>query len=178
MDLLPLVESAQASPIGEWLRSSVRAMPLVEGAHVLAVALVFGTILIVDLRLLGIPDTRRVFSRISDELLRYTWAAFALATVTGAMMFTANAVTYYNNTAFRLKLLALLAAGINMAIFQFLTTRTVAKWDQGRTPAAARLAALLSILLWVTVIVLGRWIGFSKGYDFTVPEDVQFEFGP
>ena len=65
-----------------------------------------------------------------------------------------------------------------MAIFQLVTARSVAAWDQGvnAPPSSARLAGALSILLWITVIFLGRWIGFTKGYDFTVPEDVQFEF--
>jgi hypothetical protein len=152
-------------------------MPVVESIHVLAVAMVFGTILVVDLRLLGFPNTQRAFTRVSDEMLRFTWLAFAVAVITGALMFAPNAITYYGNTAFRFKMLTLLGAGINMAIFQLLTVRGVAAWDQGqRTPAAGRAAAVLSILLWTTVIFLGRWIGFTKGYDFAVPEDVQFEF--
>lgn len=177
MTLLPLAEAIHASAVAEWMRHSLKAMPIVEAVHVMAVALVFGSILVVDLRLLGFPDAKRAVTRISKEMLRFTWGAFAVAVVTGALMFAPNAVTYYNNTAFRLKLLALLAAGINMAIFQFVTYRGVAAWDRDRpTPAAARLAGLLSILLWITVIALGRWIGFTKGYDFSVPEDVQFEF--
>lgn len=177
MNLLPLVEAIHASAIGEWMRSSLKAMPFIEALHVLAVAVVFGSIFIVDLRLLGFPNTKRAFTRVSDELLRLTWSGFAVAVVTGALMFAANAITYFNNTAFRLKLLALLAAGINMAIFQLVTLRGVTAWDKDRgTPAAARLAGLFSILLWITVIALGRWIGFTKGYDFSIPQDVQFEF--
>jgi hypothetical protein len=177
MNLLPLVEAIHASAIGEWMRSSLKAMPFIEAIHVLAVAVVFGSIFIVDLRLLGFPNTKRAFTRVSDELLRLTWIGFAFAVVTGALMFAANAITYFNNTAFRLKLLALLAAGINMAIFQLVTLRGVTAWDKDhRAPGAARLAGLLSILLWITVIALGRWIGFTKGYDFSIPQDVQFEF--
>jgi hypothetical protein len=177
MELLPLMESIHASGVAEWMRSSLKAMPIVEATHVLAVAIVFGTIFIVDLRLLGIPHVRRSFTLIADELLRYTWAGFALAVVTGALMFAPNSITYYSNTAFRLKMLTLLAAGLNMLVFQFLTFRNVKSWDQNApAPAAARLAGLLSIVLWITVIVFGRWIGFSKGYDFAIPEDVQFEF--
>jgi len=177
MDLMPLVESIHASGVAEWMRSSLKAMPIVEATHVLAVALVFGSIFIVDMRLLGLSGTRRAFTKVADELLRFTWAGFALAVVTGALMFAPNAVTYYGNTAFRWKLVALAAAGINMAIFELMTVRGVGAWDYSkRPPAAARIAGLLSILLWLTVIVLGRWIGFTKGYDFSVPEDVQFEF--
>jgi hypothetical protein len=92
-------------------------------------------------------------------------------------MFAANAQTYFINTAFRLKLLAILAAGINMLIFETLTRRDVAAWDVGvPPPRAARLAGLASILLWITVIVLARWIGFTKGYDFAVPDDPNIKF--
>jgi hypothetical protein len=92
-------------------------------------------------------------------------------------MFAANANTYLGNTAFRLKMLTLLAAGLNMAIFQRITVRGVGSWDQNvRPPLAARTAGVLSILIWVTVICLARWIGFTKGYDFKVPVDPHINF--
>jgi Zn-dependent protease with chaperone function len=171
-----LIQTINDSGIAEWMRSSIKAMPIIEATHVLAVALVFGTILIVDLRLLGYPNARRPYTVVARELIWLTWSGFALAVITGAFMFAPNAVTYFSNTAFRLKMLALLAAGINMLIFQFLTSRSISQWDTSRSPTSARLAAVLSLTLWLTVIGLGRWIGFSKGYDFSVPDDVQFEF--
>ena len=177
MDLASIVQSIQASAPAEWMRTSVKAMPIVEALHVLAAATVFGTIFIVDLRLLGFPNTRRSFTRVSDEMLRLTWLAFVIAVIAGVLMFAANANTYYENTAFRLKMLALLGAGINMAIFQGITYRAVGTWDQNvPTPLAARIAGGVSILLWVTVICLARWIGFTKGYNFTAPTDVNFQF--
>jgi hypothetical protein len=179
MDIASIVETVQASALAEWMRTSVKAMPIVEFIHVLAATTVFGTILIVDLRLLGLPNTRRPFTRVSDELLRLTWAAFFVAVITGLLMFAANANTYFGNTAFRLKMLALLGAGLNMAIFQRITFRTAGAWDtDAPTPLAGRLAGAASILIWVTVIFLARWIGFTKGYNFEVPEnaDLNFEF--
>jgi uncharacterized membrane-anchored protein len=125
-------------------------------------------------------DARRAFTRVSNEMLRFTWVAFGVAVITGALMFVANASTYYVNTAFRLKLVALVLAGVNMAIFQHLTLRSVAGWDhQVRPPTAGRVAGALSILLWIAVIFFARWIGFTKGYDFGAPAegDIQFQFG-
>lgn len=181
MDLLSIVQGIEASAVGEWMRGSLKALPIVNALHVIALAIVFGTIFIVDLRLLGYPSKARAFTRVSGEVLRWTWAAFALAVVTGALLFAANATTYYNNTPFRLKMLVLVLAGINMAVFQFITARSVSKWDVDvSAPWAARIAGLLSITLWTAVIFLGRWIGFTKGYDFEVPDDLQedlFEFG-
>jgi tryptophan-rich sensory protein len=177
MTLLSLVQSIQDSGIADWMRTSVKAMPIVESIHVLAAATVFGTIFIVDLRLLGYPNTARPFTRVSHEMLRLTWSAFCLAVITGVLMFAANANTYYSNTAFRLKMLALVCAGVNMAIFQLVTFRGVGTWDAGtRPPSAARVAGVLSILVWLSVIFFARWIGFTKGYDFEVPKDVNFSF--
>jgi hypothetical protein len=176
MSLTSIVQSIESSGVAEWMRTSVKAMPIVESIHVLAAATVFGTIFIVDLRLLGFPDTRRPFTRVSHEMLRLTWAAFFLAVVTGFLMFAANATTYLGNTAFQLKMAALLGAGLNMVVFQLVTFRGVGAWDESRPPAAGRLAGAMSIVLWVAVIFLARWIGFTKGYNFEVPADVDFEF--
>jgi hypothetical protein len=177
MSVLDIINTLQASGPAEWMRSSVKAMPIVEAIHVLAAATVFGSILIVDLRLLGLRDARRAFTRVSDEMLRFTWFAFGIAVVTGALMFVANAMTYYNNTAFRLKLVAIVLAGINMAIFQKLTLNGVAAWDsKGPAPTAGRIAGALSVLLWIAVIFFARWIGFTKGYDFSVPDDSEIKF--
>ncbi len=172
-----MIDVIQASALAEWMRTSVKAMPIVNALHVLAATTVFGTILVVDLRLLGFPDTRRPFTRISDEMLRLTWAAFALALLTGALMFAANAQTYVGNTAFQLKMLALIGGGVNMAIFQRITFRGVGAWDHSaRPPLAGRIAGAASILIWISVIFLARWIGFTKGYDFDVPTDIDFSF--
>ncbi|MEJ1962855.1 MAG: DUF6644 family protein [Gammaproteobacteria bacterium] len=179
MTLTTLVQGIQDSGIGEWMRSSVKAMPIVESIHVLAAATVFGTIFIVDLRLLGLPNTRRPFTRVSDEMLRITWSAFFVALVTGALMFAANANTYFGNTAFRLKMLALILAAVNMVIFQRITFRTVGGWNEASPPLPARLAGTLSIVIWLCVIFFARWIGFTKGFDFAAPAaapDVKFDF--
>jgi hypothetical protein len=178
MSFATLVQSIQDSGIADWMRTSVKAMPIVESIHVLAAATVFGTIFIVDLRLLGVPNTRRPFTRVSDEMLKLTWGAFFVALVTGALMFAANANTYVSNTAFRCKMVALLLAGLNMAIFQLVTFRTVGNWNtDARAPTAARVAGMLSILVWLSVIFFARWIGFTKGYQFeAAPTDVDFTF--
>jgi hypothetical protein len=177
MDLTALVQAVNDSPVGEWMRGSLKALPIVNAVHVMAIATVFGTILIVDLRLLGFPNARRPVTKISAELLRWTWIAFAFAAVTGVLLFTANANTYFENAAFRWKMLAIVLAGLNVAVFHFITFRTVGSWDKDApTPWAARAAGGLSIALWIGVILLGRLIGFTKGYDFDVPEGIDFDF--
>ena len=180
MDTPSIVQAIGDSAVGEWLRTSVKAEPIIEAIHVFSSSIVFGTILIVDLRLLGFPDTRRAFSKIERELLKFTWAGFFVSVITGCMLFTANAATYYVNWPFRLKMLALLGAGLNMLFFERVTHKSVATWDVGtRPPFAARFAGATSLLVWLAVIFLARWIGFTKGYDFSIPQDVDlnFDFG-
>lgn len=177
MDLTPLVEAAQNSALSEWMRTSLKAVAIINAFHVISIVTVFGTIFIVDLRLLGFSSVQRSFIRMHDELLRWTWGAFGIAAVTGVLLLMVNAVTYHRNTAFWLKMGVIVLAGINMLVFELRTVKSVASWDKGVTPpGVARLAGALSIVLWVAVIVFGRWIGFTKGYDFSIPEDVQFEF--
>ena len=177
MDFATLIQSIQDSPPAQWMRTSLAAMPVIEAIHVLAGAIVFGTILIVDLRLLGLPDTRRPVTRVCNEMLRLTWIAFAVSLTCGLLMFSANAHTYVGNTAFKLKMLALLGAGVNMALFHGTTLRKVAAWDQNvPMPLAARIAGATSILLWISVIFFARWIGFTKGFDFQIPAHTHIDF--
>lgn len=171
-----ILESIQGSALANWMRYTSGAMPMVEATHVLAAALLFGTVLIVDLRLLALADSSRAFTRVSRETLRLTWLAFVVSVITGSLMFTTSPQTYFYNAAFQWKALALLGAGLNMALFQRLTSPGIATWNTQRPPHAARIAGLASILLWAAVVLLGRWIGFTKGYDFAIPPGVPLAF--
>lgn len=177
MNALAVLQGIEDSALAIWMRYTNGAMPIVEALHVAAAVAVFGTVLIVDLRLLGVADVARTYARVSRDTLRLTWLAFGVAAITGALMFTTSPQVYFANAAFRWKALALLGAGLNMALFQLTTARGAAAWGTGTPlPRAARLAGLASLLLWAAVVLLGRWIGFTKGYDFTIPADVDLAF--
>lgn len=155
------------STIFEWLQNSRLGLavgedwfPYVESAHVVFLALVAGSILTVDARLVGLASRHLRFTYLSERLLPWTWGAFAGAAVTGTLLFMANATGYIHNTPFLIKLALIAAAGINMAWFQFVTFRSVQSWDTGTPVPAARAAGLVSIVLWCGVVGFGRWIGF------------------
>ena len=143
------------------IRESDWMFPTIETVHVFALVLVVGTIMTVDLRLLGIANKDRPFSEVASEMLPWTWAAFAIAALAGMLMFSSKALTYYGNIPFRLKMICLLLAGINMVMFHWLGTRHLEAWDRGRPPRAAKLAGGASLLLWVTIVAAGRWVGFT-----------------
>jgi len=171
MSVQSVIAGIEASTLAEWMRDTNPAMQIVEATHVVAAVLVFGTVLIADLKLLGLADAQRAFARVGRETLPLTWIAFAVSVVTGSLMFTTSAQTYFANAAFQWKALALIGAGINMAVFQRFTSR--AAWNDGKPAPAARAAGMLSIVLWAAAVLLGRWIGFTKGYDFTIPPGVE-----
>lgn len=151
----------------DWLQSTAIAMavgenwfPQIESLHVIALAVVAGTIFIVDFRLLGLASRNLGVVYLSERVLPWTWIAFIGAVASGGLMFTANATRYLENTPFLIKMGLLALAGANMLFFQFVTFRSVRNWDAGRPIPAARVAGVLSLLLWTGVIICGRWIGF------------------
>ena len=148
-----------ASAIGE----NEILFPWIESVHVLAIVLVVGTILIVDLRLLGLAALDLTVRRVIRDVIPYTWGAFGVAALTGSLMFSSDAVHYAHNRMFQVKLVLLALAGLNMAVFHLIGVRDIARWDKvdGRMPIAARAAAAISLLLWIGVVAMGRGIGFT-----------------
>lgn len=134
--------------------------PLLESIHVVAIVLVVGSILTVDLRLLGFAARAYPVSRVSRELTPWAWAGFAVATVTGTGMFITRPAAYAANPAFQAKLILLLLAGVNVAALHTRVMRDVDRWDTApATPTNAKLAGTVSLVIWVGVILAGRWTG-------------------
>jgi hypothetical protein len=167
MSLNSLLQQLYDAPLSAAIRENTGAFPWIESFHVLALTLVFGTICIVDLRLIGVASHRRGARQLIVDLLPFTWGAFALAVVTGTLLFASNAVAYAHNTAFLWKMVAMVAAGLNMALFHLTAYRRIVDWDDSLPPPlAARMAGMTSLALWVLVIFLGRWIGFTLEFFF------------
>lgn len=146
----------------EALASSLNFWGLLEGTHVLSLMLFAGTIFLVDLRLLGVAFKRTPVSVISDRVLPLTVFGFVLMIATGLALFYAKPLLYYHNLWFRLKLVFLAIAAINILVFHFRVQRNRHEWDTAaRLPAKARLSGLVSILAWVAVITTGRFIAYD-----------------
>src|SRR5438552_302033 len=120
----------ESSHVAGGIRNSLYLFPLIESFHVFGLTMVFGTIAIIDLRLLGIASTRRPFTRIASDVLKWTWAAFGLTVATGLLMFSTNAAVYFHNSYFQTKMALLALSGINMLIFELTAGRTVHQWDK------------------------------------------------
>lgn len=134
--------------------------PILETIHVLALAVVVGSIAMVDLRLLGVSSARVPFTRLSGDTLPFTWIAFAVAACSGAALFVSNATIYIAAWPMQIKLGLIALAGLNMLLFHGFVYRKVDTWDNGTVPLAARLSGGLSLIFWFAVVTLGRWIAF------------------
>jgi hypothetical protein len=150
------------SALADNIRENDLLFPLIESVHVLSICLVVGSILMVDLRLLGLASVSRPVSRVTSGILPLTWCAFAVAVASGFLLFISNATKYLANGYFVAKILLILAAGLNMAVFHAISARDQPTWENEKNlPLRARLAGGLSILLWISVVTCGRWIGFT-----------------
>lgn len=135
-----------------WLKTNAYAYPTLETMHLIAIALVFGTVWIVDLRLLGV--IRAIDARLlAKTLLPWTLAGFALALLTGLTMFTSRIGDFISNPAFILKMCLLLAAGANAAVLH-----ARGALDDGNV--ITKTQAALSIAIWIAIIFCGRWIAY------------------
>jgi hypothetical protein len=160
--LTQLMEWLQATSWAVFIHQTKWAFTTIEVIHLVAITAVLGSIAVVDLRLLGLASTRRPFSELAREILPYTWAAFVIAAITGSLLFISQATQYFVTPTFWVKMVIMLAAGINMAIFEFITVRGVKAWDvTTNLPLPARLAGGISLACWALVFVFGRWTGFS-----------------
>ena len=160
--LKELIAFFENSSLADAVRENDVLFPFIESVHVLAICLVVGSIMAVDLRLLGLASTKRPVSAVTRGILPLTWAAFAVAVASGFLMFMSNATKYLGNGFFVAKLFLIAAAGVNMLVFHFISARNQAEWDaQARLPLPARLAGGISMLLWIAIVVCGRWIGFT-----------------
>ena len=155
-------ESIEYSSLGITIAESTWMFPTLETLHVIALVTVIGTIAIVDLRLIGVASKGHRVSLLAKDTLPWTWGAFALAALTGGLLFISKASTYVENTYFLLKMVTLALAGLNMMYFHMTMWRTVDHWELDPSfPTAAKVAGWLSLVFWLAVVFFGRAIGFT-----------------
>src|SRR6201994_2255507 len=153
----------QSTPFALAIAENDILFPWIESFHVLAIVIVVGTISIVDLRLLGVASLDISAKRLMRDIIPYTWCAFAVAAITGSLMFSSDATHYGHNRLFQVKLVTLVLAGLNMAVFHLFGERDIERWEApgAATPVAAKAAASISLVAWIAIVSLGRGTGFT-----------------
>ena len=144
------------------LRESLVVWPILEATHVITILLFAGTILLVDLRLLNVAFAGTRPSELNRRVLPWTVGSLVVMIVTGLLLLYAKPMVYYESVFFRAKLLVIGFALVNVWVFhRFESGNGEAMADAGATPVPARVAAGVSLLSWVSVIVLGRMIAYD-----------------
>lgn len=152
--------SLESLPVAVAMRQELWLYPVVEIAHIAGFVVLVGSITVLDLRLLGMGRSLAV-----RALTRHTvpWSAGALVLIvpTGLLMFTAHASDFIGNRAFQLKLLLIVCAAVNAAVFHFGAYRSVESWQRDvAPPGVARAHAAVSLALWFSVIACGRLLAY------------------
>ena len=149
----------ETTVVADTIRTVPWIYPTLETLHYFGLALVVGGILLTDLRLLGFAARLPLKSMLG--LLRFVWAGFVINVATGTLIFIYGAENFSGNTAFRVKMVLLLLAGINALIFTRAAARSGDRWiDSGRVPSAIKAVATASVILWIGVVTAGRWMAY------------------
>ena len=128
--------------------------------HYFSLFVLVGTIVLIDLRVLGVAARSQRIAALAEQLFPWTWTALGLALFSGFVMFATDAGDYYPDKIFRIKMTVILLA----LIFAVIVHRNVPKWDQSPSiSAGAKLVALVSLLLWVGAILAGVEIAAISG---------------
>jgi hypothetical protein len=155
MSLYAQFAAVEASELGSTIKESLWLFPVIESVHLLALALLGGAVLMLDLRLLGVGLSAQTVSQVERGARPWLVAALATMIVTGVLIGTSEALKLYDKPAFWVKMAALLT----VLVFTFALQLPLARRDV--SGLAAKALAVISLGLWLTVALAGRWIGFS-----------------
>lgn len=163
MTLYHLCELLEQTSFGSAIRNSDWLFPAIEAVHVLGIVVLVGATGLFDMRLLntGFLKQERA-SNVARQVMPWVWGSFTVMFVTGVLMFSSEATRCYQSWFFRLKLILLVLAGLNAFIFQFGAYKGIANWDEStaKAPGGARMAAWVSLVLWVFIVFAGRGIAY------------------
>lgn len=162
MSVTEILQWLETTPLGSIARESLYGFQILVAIHILGLILSVGMLLWVDLRMLGFEMGSKSISAVYRALLPWFTAGFAVMFLSGAALFAGFATSAVENRYFWIKMSAIGLAGINAALFHFVTGRLHEGWDTSpRPPAAIQLAGVSSLVLWAVVILCGRMISYT-----------------
>jgi hypothetical protein len=148
--------------LATWIQLTPYVYAVFEGIHLVGAAFFFGSIFLLDLRLLGFAP-QLLAGPAGRFLLRIAGPAFVLLALSGTLLFVPSADRYAASPVFFLKLGAIAAGGLNALAFHVSAWRRVDAWSsRARPPWTVRAAAVVSVVVWVSVIALGRGMGYES----------------
>jgi hypothetical protein len=135
-------------------------IPTVQTIHILAIAVVMSSVGIVDFRLLGLGSRSQTITQLTDRFLPWVWTALVVLALSGSMLIIAEPGRELDSIVFWWKMGLLLTVIVVTLLFQSRVKKNRASWDALPTSGAAKMTALISIVLWVGIVTAGRWIAY------------------
>jgi hypothetical protein len=153
-----LISGLQSTALAHWMTDTSWTWPAAETLHFIGMSLLFGTIVVIDLRLLGL--LRRLMPwRALHRLIPWAALGFAINLLTGVAFFVSDPSNYISNIAFRFKMLFVLLAGLNLVLYRLKVDKAIrSSADDAACSATARFVGGASLLAWTLVIFCGRFI--------------------
>jgi hypothetical protein len=162
MSLLPAAQWLEATAAGVMVRESLYGFPILVAIHLLGLTISVGIVIWWDLRLLGVSMPGCRVSEVYRRLMPWAFAGYAAMFVSGGLLLAGFATAAHGNIYFRLKVAALVLAGVNAIVYHRVAERTMTEWDDDRTPPPiARAAGLISISVWIVVVLAGRMMSYT-----------------
>jgi hypothetical protein len=154
---LPIFKFFDQSALGHWVADSRWLFPAIEAVHIVALCVMFGAILVLNLRLLGLAFNNKPVAKLAQDFAPWVLVNLIIILATGILLFSSEALKAYASVPFQVKMLFLLAA----MIFHYTIFTRVTRTDDARTSHVwAKVVAIISIALWLGVGIGGRGIGF------------------
>jgi hypothetical protein len=150
---LPFFEWAGQTWLGTAVRDNVLAFPIIETFHLLALAVLLGTVLIVNLRAFGLGAQRATYAQVAKELEPWMVVSLAVLILSGIPMAMSEPMKCYESWSFPIKMILLVIA----IIWHFTVQR---KWANSDAPGKSKMAAILSIALWTSIGIAGKGIPY------------------
>lgn len=163
MAVIDILQQLHDSEIGTALRESLYMFPLVEGTHLVGLALSVGLILIADLRLVGLFLKDLPVKDVLHQLRPWVLAGFSLTFITGILLLWAEGPRIWEIPVFPIKLILIVLAGVNAIWFEFKYGRNAEVLaESAELPQGAKLAGWVSLITWSAVVVCGRLIPYLE----------------
>jgi hypothetical protein len=160
MTVVSALEWIERTDLSTAIREGPLLYPIIGGFHLLAIALFGGMLVATDLRLLGWGMKRMAISDVVEQLRGWKRAGFTLVVVSGVLLGWAEPLRLYRSPSFWVKMILLALVGVHALAFRGDVYRNPSRLDHGGT-TRARVAAILSLILWAGLIVSGRLIAFD-----------------
>ncbi|MDH3420993.1 MAG: hypothetical protein OEM78_16105 [Gammaproteobacteria bacterium] len=149
----------ESTALAEWVRTSLVGYPFVLTVHSVGMAIMVGLVTVINLRLVG--RFERIPYASLDGVLRLAWYGFAINAISGAAIFTSQAVSYITSPVYLLKMAMVLGGAIVAWKMQPILRRDAAGWDGGSVvPSSMRTLAKASLAMWLVAIITGRFTAY------------------